>query len=114
MTTMQRIEEIRNIVAEYNFGERRVKMYHDYETVNEILNSEAWTHYSNYTRMSKGVIDREVDGLYNIVVTWKEAHIKREAEPKVEIILVKSGKHKFIPQSEVWMYTCEPSFAVLA
>ena len=93
------VNKISEAVNRYGWGKKVVFPYGWETTLEEFITEHDIDDFDRYTISSKRALIAEVNGLIGILNVWLE----REEEPKVAVML-KSGKIKNIPESDVEDY----------
>jgi len=81
------ISQIREMVSEYGWGDRTIRPYAYTMTVNDLIYSDGWNNFKQYTSSSKHLIISEINGLIDMLVHWEAI----EKEEKITIRLT-NGK----------------------
>lgn len=82
------VAEIRQICERYNFWNREVRPYSWRMTVRELVESNGWNTYKDYTSSSKAIIRQEINGFVEILEHW----VAYENEPMVKIHYIAGSK----------------------
>ena len=81
----KRIAEIIATCEKYGFMERTVQPYSFVMTVRELV--EPWRDYSHYTKESKWLMKKEIEGFEDTLKQW----VKVANEPMIRILLIAGG-----------------------
>lgn len=84
----QTVVEITNICNQYDFWNRYVYPYGWRMTVRELVQSDGWKNYEQYTKYSKSQIRLEI----NVAVDFLESWVKYQQEPTVRIYFRQGAK----------------------
>lgn len=78
------IEEIRAMIAKYHWEDKTVHPYSYTMNIMELVESDGWKNFKQYTFSSKQLIISEINGLIGILNQWEEL----ELEEKVTVKLI--------------------------
>lgn len=90
---MELANEAMDMVARYGFGEKRVKPYAFWMTVDEM--TEPWSDFSSYTTTSRNRMKKELDGFLPILSNW----IKIAEEPRLTVVSKDGSCTRTVAQS---------------